>query len=264
MVTDDDVAFYERHGWWVSPPVFSGTQVDAALAAARAYHAAHPDRLVVRDYVVFDDAALAAIGLAPVLGAMAARLARTPATRLFHSALVHKPPRSGDGAQVGWHAERAYWRTSTSDRMLSAWIPLQDCDEAMGTISMLDGSHRWPETPALAALRSDMSFSGDPAELERRIAALGHPVRKVTTPMRRGQVSFHNCLTFHGSGPNRSGTPRVSLVVHLQDAANRYRRVLDAAGEPVTCHLDAHVRRLPTGEPDYADPALCPVLWAAA
>lgn len=76
--------------------------------------------------------------------------------------------------------------------------------------------------------------------------------------LKRGQVSFHHCKVVHGSGANRGRAPRRSLVVHFQAGSNRYvERGYHHAS-------DILVRRTPTGEPDYADPDICPQLYGAA
>ena len=55
--------------------------------------------------------------------------------------LLYKPvePPNGKPANVGWHTDRGYWKTCTSANMLTAWIPFHDCDERMGTITMIEG-----------------------------------------------------------------------------------------------------------------------------
>lgn len=41
--------------------------------------------------------------------------------------------------------------------------------------------------------------------------------------MKAGQVVFHHCLTFHGSGPNLSPHPRNALAIHMQGKDCGYR-----------------------------------------
>jgi ectoine hydroxylase-related dioxygenase (phytanoyl-CoA dioxygenase family) len=204
--------------------------------------------------------------LAPLLGAIAARLGRTAEIRLFGSSLIHKPPLLGnDAAKVGWHTDRAYWQTCTSEKMLTAWIPLHDCDAEMGTIAMIDRSHQWPSSPAVDGLRAGTTFiSDDIAAVERRMEELGLAIEKVPMSLKKGQVSFHNCLTFHGSDVNRSRSPRVCLTVHFQDEDNAYREARKSNGEPIVHNTDLLLRRLPSGWPDYRDPTICPVVWRAA
>lgn len=281
-----DVEFYDEHGWWISPKIFSDEQIDGAMDGVRRYYEGHRDaelpapikrylnlapgqsasRLAKDDYVVLQSTALRAVGLAPVLGAIAGRLARTDEIRLFSSSLIHKPPHAdGHEVHVGWHVDRAYWQTCTSQNMLTAWIPLHDCGAEMGTITMLDRSHRWPSSRAVDALRAGTTFIADDiAALERRLGGLGLAIEKVPIELERGQVSFHHCRTFHGSGVNRTPNPRVCLTIHLQDKENGYQQALKPNGERVVHNTDLLVRRLPNGSPDYLDPHVCPVLWRRA
>ncbi len=278
-----DVEFYEDHGWWISPRIFSDREIDHALAQAERYYAGQRDhelpsqikrylgwdpdqagqRLAKDDYIVHQSDGIRAIGLAPAIGAIAARLASTDEVRLFSSSLIRKPPQTdGDAARVGWHVDRAYWQTCTSERMLTAWIPLHDCDAQMGTITMIDRSHRWPSSAAVEAVRAGTTFISDEVEtVERRLHELGLGVEKVPMSLKKGQVSFHSCRTFHGSDINRSQQARISVTIHLQDESNRYREAYKDNGEPVVHNTDLLVRRLHTGEPDYCDPEICPVIW---
>ena len=58
-----------------------------------------------------------------------------------------KPPTGNKGrSAVGWHADKAYWSNCSSHNLLTAWIPFHDCDEAIGPLVVLDGSHKWPGT----------------------------------------------------------------------------------------------------------------------
>ena len=77
----------------------------------------------------------------------------------------------------------------------------------------------------------------------------------------RGQLSFHHPRAFHGSGVNAGDRPRRAISVHLQDSENRYCAAVDADGTPASYVHDKLVRRLTTGEPDYGDPQICPVVW---
>src|SRR5215212_10068985 len=92
--TGADVAFYEQHGWWISPKLFSDEFMDAAVDAAERFYR-HRDRClpfregfsnwtpddgddVVRnnEFVSLQSDALGAVACQPSLGRIAARLAR--------------------------------------------------------------------------------------------------------------------------------------------------------------------------------------------
>ena len=94
----------------------------------------------------FGSDALARILREPLIGAVAARLAQVDRIRIFRSTLIYKPPRPDEVTNlVPWHFDKHYWATSSSDRMLTAFIPFHDCGVEMGTITMVDGSHLWKE-----------------------------------------------------------------------------------------------------------------------
>ena len=85
-------------------------------------------------------------------------------------------------------------------------------------------------------------------------------IRLHEVQLRKGQVSFHHPLTFHGSGVNRTSTDRNAISVHFQDGDNRYQPATDADDTPASYVHDDFVRRTPDGAPDYADPDFCPVV----
>lgn len=282
LPSDDDVEFYQQHGWFTAPRLFTDEAIDDALTALEAHHQRERDcdlpgevdelydwapgavhQIRFNDYVALTNRRLRKFMLRPIIAAIAARLAQTRQIRLWQSSIVYKQPQTGDGdTTIGWHTDRAYWRSCTSTKMLTAWIAMQDCDESMGPVVMLDGSNRWPDTEDIRALRLGRTFFGaDPALLQDRLERTGMPLRRVPLLLRQGQVSFHNCLTVHGSGPNLSNRARIGATIDMQDNSNRYQRVYDQSGELYSAANDRMCRKLPNGDVDYSDPAICPVLW---
>jgi len=285
-LTEADVDHFYEHGWWLSPaPVLSADELAAAREAVDRLHRegappgapvattkSHldwrpggPPALRANNYAAFLDPALRRLVCHPVVGGLAAQLSGSPVIRLFNSTVVHKPARlEAEANSVGWHTDKAYWSTCTSDRMLTAWIPLHDVTEDGSPLTVLDGSHRWPEREVLD-LRMVRGFAAaERYRMEDVIRRRGVPFRPVPLAMPAGHLSFHHCRTFHGSPPNRSDRPRVAVTAHLQDGDNRWRPALDPVGAPMAYQHDDKVRRTPEGEPDYADPELCPVIWPAA
>lgn len=257
---EGDVAFYREHGWWISPVILSPEVLDGAERGMERYYAGEldtPDEtwsappaegLRKNDYASLHVRELARLVSQPLIAAGAARLAGTDTIRLWHDQLLYKPvDAAGAPANVGWHTDRQYWQSCTSEQMLTAWIGFHDVDEAGGSVSFIDGSHRW-EVSGLDF------FSQDLPGLQARLAAQGHSPQIRPTRMRRGQVSFHHCRTVHGSGPNHGAGPRRSLAVHLQPGDNRHRP--GTAG-----HGNDRLVRTRDGVPDYTDPDLCPQLW---
>ncbi len=264
---------YEARGWHVAPRVFDDAVLDAVRAAIDRYHAGRRDHTLppadyadwrpgdgdgVRNNEFFSLQCEAARALcwSPVLGAIAARLARTDCVRLFDDQSVYKPPRGGsDTGTVGWHTDHSYWSTCTSTRMLTAWVPLQDADADSGTLTVIDGSHRWPESEHVRDFNNP--------DLDQLASRLGRPIppgARLPLQLRRGQVSFHHMRLLHASDVNRGPEPRYAVAVHLQDGDNGYR-AFHAAGVRIVLPHDRLCRAMPSGEPDYSDPRVFPVLW---
>jgi len=263
------VAFYRQHGYYISPRIFSDVELERALAGSERYYTGERDRLLPdgsgaggirddhgnalrkNDYASLQNDALAAIVRKPVLGAIAARLCGARAVRLWHDQLLYKPPCGGSAvSNVGWHTDRGYWKSCTSCEMLTAWVPFHRIDESLGPMYVIDGSHRFPDNTEHLDF-----FEPDLEKLEAQFVTGGMPVRKVPMLLDRGQVSFHHCLTIHGSGPNVAAVPRRSIAIHLQPEENRHSGLASHGN-------DRLVRRI-NGVPDYTDPAVCPTLWSA-
>lgn len=284
LPSDDDVEHFAQHGWYLTQKLFTDDEMDQLVGASERFYAGERSRTLPlrppklaywdpskgdvqrhNDYVHYESDPIARILRKPLIGAVAARLAKADEIRVFQSTLIYKPPIAGEPSNVvPWHFDRHYWSTCTSESMLTAFIPFHDCDEEMGTITMVDGSHRWEEI--LADDTTTRHFAErDRADLEVMLAenAAYNNVEVVKVPMiiPKGHMSFHHCRTYHGSGPNRSDRPRRAVSFHLQDGANEYRRFELSTGDVVAYNHDVLVRRTEDGRPDYSDPEYCPVLW---
>jgi ectoine hydroxylase-related dioxygenase (phytanoyl-CoA dioxygenase family) len=279
LPTEEDVCFYEEHGWYISPPVISEAAIDQAIAGSQDFYDGVRDGVlpvatgysnwkpedgdIVRnnEFVSLQKNELKQLALQPIIGAIAVRLARTSEIRILDDQLVYKPPeKSGQAVSsaVGWHSDRAYWSTCSSDNLLTAWIPFHDCDEERGPLVVLDKSHRW------SGLQSMRHFNNpNLSELTDQLQTEGKQVVKVPMTLKKGQVSFHHCWTIHGSYPNRSQHHRQALAVHLQDRDNHYRPYTSPQGKEIHIFDEQLCRQLPNGNPDFSDPQVFPVVWAA-
>ncbi len=278
LPSESDVEFYREHGYYVSQKIFTDAEIEAALSGSERFYALDLDEpppaiaakleehfrpkcppgegLRKNDYASFWNRDLGYLARHPLLGAIAARLAQTPEIRLWHDQLLYKPVDTPDKkSNVGWHTDRGYWKTCTSHNMVTAWIPFHDCTAQMGTITMIDGSLHWPDNTEKLNF-----FSSDLEGLEREFDSGGRSVVKVPINLEKGQVSFHHCLTIHGSGPNRGTAPRRSIAVHLQDEVNRWQEFRFKQGRLAT-HANDRLVRQANGVPDYTDPDFCPVLY---
>jgi Phytanoyl-CoA dioxygenase (PhyH) len=278
LPSDEDVATYRERGWYIAPKVLSDEVIDRATLGAERHWAGQrdwplpitegfkdwkpgdPDTIRVGEIIALQNREVRALVEQPIIGAIAARLAGTPEIRLWESELIQKPPQARDpNAAVGWHTDRAYWMTCTSVDMLTAWIPFHDCPREMGPLMVVDESHRWAE---LEHDRLREFRNPDLTGMEERLLH-DHPnATKTSMVLEKGQMSFHNSLTLHASDFNLSDRPRLSLALHLQDGANRYRKHYNEDGELWHVVADRMCRSTPDGDPDYSDPAVCPVLWS--
>ncbi|WP_406000256.1 phytanoyl-CoA dioxygenase family protein [Streptomyces sp. NBC_00829] len=266
-----DVDFYRRHGYWISPQILPEEVLDAAERGMRRFYARDYDAEVPgtldfgpgqkeslrkHDYTSQRVGELAQLLAYPLIGASAAVLAGAAGIRLWHDQLLYKPvDGSGVPGNVGWHTDRQYWQSCSSAEMLTAWVGFHDVDETGGSVSFLEASHQWD-------VEGLDFFSQDLSGMEAALVGQGYPFDVRPTRMKRGQVSFHHCMTVHGSGPNQGTAPRRSLAIHLQPLDNMWRSHVLPNGEQARHGNDSLVGTV-DGHPDYADPQMCPLLWSA-
>jgi hypothetical protein len=238
-VTPEDKAFFDAHGYWLGPRLFEQHELDE-LAAAQddvmhgRYETGRPpydvywkpggDPETVRKH---DDTHLAndvirRFATHEGIGRIAAQLLGADTIRLWHDQSLFKPGSTG-GKHVGnvaWHQDYNYWFCSDRPEMITAWIPMHDVDMSIGTMTFVDGSHRWGWHPAFSH-----GFNQDLAAQRSKIEAhMPRDARFEVKPciLEAGRVSFHHALTIHGSGPNYADRPRRSLVLHLQSGECRW------------------------------------------
>ena len=277
LPTEEDVAVYEEHGWYISKKVLSDELFDAALLGSERYYRGERDTPLPVDtgytdwkpkdgniirnneFVTLQNRQLRQLGFQPIVAAIAARLAKTKQIRLFADSLLCKPPtvRDSKNGVIGWHTDKAFWSTCSSENLLTAWIPFQDCNELIGPLVVLDRSHKWLETQNLKSF-----YDQNLENLEEKLRQQKRDIIKVPMTLKKGQMSFHHCRTIHGSYPNHSNLFRLALAMHLQDDVNHYRPFWNDKEEQIHIGYESLCRKLPDGNPDFSDPAVFPVLWS--
>ena len=280
LPTDEDVAFYETHGYYVSKPgVLPDELIEQGVRGAERLYRGDLDRPLpiadgyarsrVRDdrsprndeFVSLQVSELSALVRWPLIGAIAARLTRSPSIRLLDDQLVWKPgnPERPATTITGWHADGAYWSTCSSSKLVTAWVPLHDIAHDGGPLVVMAGSHRWPDLQDLRHFNVQ-----DLDRLQQRFREEGRRIEIVPMTLRKGQVSFHHAWTVHASLPNVGSRPRLAMAIHMQDGDNRYRPFTTAEGREIHIFDEQLCRRLPNGDPDFADPEVFPELWSEA
>jgi len=275
---DQDVASYEENGYYISKEgVLPNALIDAASAGSERLYRGERDSVLPfetgysnwqpgdgdgmrnNEFVSLQMKELHTLAVYPVLGAIAAKLTRSKTIRVLDDQLIFKPSKTGDASSTitGWHADRAYWATCSSDNLITAWIPLHSVEVTRSPLVVMAGSHRWQGL-------QDVRFFNQQnlAELEQNFRAQGKEVRVVPMTLKKGQVSFHHGWTVHASYPNTSGQPRLSFAVHLQDGGNHYRPYRNAQGREVHIFDEKLCRKLPNGDADFSDPSVFPTVWS--
>jgi len=136
--------------------------------------------------------------------------------QVWHDQVQYKPADAGGATE--WHQDAPKWPTIEPMTPVSAWIPLDDADEANGCMWMVPGSHEWGDVDAyLAGLQlTELDEFADvgkgfkwPEEVEPQ------EIHAVPCPVLRGEVHFHHSLTWHGSPRNHSNRPRRAVAIHF-------------------------------------------------
>lgn len=139
------------------------------------------------------------------LAKIAADLLEVAGVRLYHDQSLYKEP---GGGITPAHADQYYWPLS-SDRTVTAWVPLQAVPRDMGPLAFYAGSQGVEFGRDLGI--SDESERAISEDMERRGFAL------IDEPFDLGEVSFHSGWTFHRAGANRSANPRSVMTVIYMD-----------------------------------------------
>lgn len=279
LPTETDIVFYEQNGWYISDKIIPDAILDNAIKGADDFYKGKIDFVLKNntgiandnldvsssirnnEFVTLQKIELQILGFYPMIGAIASALARTSEVRLFADSLVNKlPEKPTSKGVVGWHSDRAYWPTCTSNNMLTAWIPLQDCTENMGPLTHISGSNLWKDEKEL---KSFFSFNNqDLSKFENFLNTQKPNYEKQMMTLKKGQVSFHNGHTIHCSYPNTSNKNRMALAVHLQDRGNEYQEVYNENDELIVIGYDKICSKDKFGKPDYRDSDLFPVIFS--
>ncbi len=141
------------------------------------------------------------------LARIAAELMRTRGVRLYHDQALYKEP---GGGITPWHADQYYWPIST-DKTITAWVPLQETPPAMGPLAFCEKSHRFQ-------IGRDLEIS-DESELTLREALKQFHIEDHGFDL--GEISFHAGWTFHRAGGNSTTQFREVMTVIYIDEDSR-------------------------------------------
>jgi ectoine hydroxylase-related dioxygenase (phytanoyl-CoA dioxygenase family) len=117
---------------------------------------------------------------------------------LFEDKLNLKLP---GGSAYPWHQDWVCcWRAHT-DELITCFIYLDDADETNGCLQVIPGSHQGkPRYP----LKPGSRFEIDPAAIDAS--------KRVSAPLRAGEMIFFDAYLLHYSDLNRSRTRRRAII----------------------------------------------------
>jgi ectoine hydroxylase-related dioxygenase (phytanoyl-CoA dioxygenase family) len=139
------------------------------------------------------------------LAKIASDLMQVEGVRMYHDQALFK---EGGGGITPWHADQYYWPLS-SDKTVTAWIPLQEIPLPLGPLEFSAGSHQIVEG-------RDLKISDDSEKLiaeKLRVTDFQH----VIEPFDLGEVSFHSGWVFHRAGANITDQMRKVMTIIYMD-----------------------------------------------
>lgn len=240
-ITATDKQKFEKDGYWISPKLISDEQIVKLKEAHERIWSGdydgdgysmnipwnskgnpHALRKLDNGWWINDE--VRKVVTSPLIGELAADLMETEEVRLWHDQVIYKPgvgDEQTSSGNVGWHQDYGYWQAANTTNMITVWIALQDTNLTNGGMMTILGSHQWGLIPD-----SNTFFDQDLTALKKKYTAEGREWLEEPCILKAGEASFHHALTFHGSGPNRTHDPRLSIVAHVMPKGTAYRAKL--------------------------------------
>jgi len=151
--------------------------------------------------------------------------------RVWHDQALFKEPRTG--VKTPWHQDAVYWPHAQRGQQTTIWIALKDATIQNGCMSFVGGTHKIGVLPKI-----DL---GNPEDIFKYAPNI-KPVKPQVCPLKAGSVTFHNGLTFHYAGPNKSDGMREAFAIIYMPDGTTY----DGRGHVVT---DPLLPGLKVGDP---------------
>ena len=223
-LSDEQVGFYEEHGYLAGVRVLTNAQVERLREELRGlmdpgnpyrplFYEFHSNESQDPARVLFH--ALGAWRIAPAFHDLLWHPAFTVpasqllggAVRFWHDQLFCKPARHG--GVVAWHQDYSYWTRTTPLAHLTCWIGLDDSTRDNGCVHYVPGSHLWPDLP-VTGLAGDMDAIHSVLTEEQK-----SNFKPVAIELKEGECSFHHPRTIHGSYSNDTERPRRATVINV-------------------------------------------------
>lgn len=221
MLTPAQVDHFHQQGYLILESLFTPAEVDAACRSisrlireklvpldiepavkSRPEAVADPE-LAVRKLMFFTGVDPQLKAMSEHLGLMGAvnQLMGEPSVLTQDMALL-KPPHFG--VAKPWHQDNAYFRWAPQEKIIGAWIALDEATPDNGCMQVVPGTHR--AGPVAHFHLRDCQIPDD------RVAL----ARKVMVPLRPGGCLLFSGLLHHGTEDNHSAQRRRALQYHYR------------------------------------------------
>lgn len=224
-LTDDQLEFYRKYRFIKLKGVLNAeTLAFFAEAIQRRVEVMNKENTPLEDRTTYGKAFLQLFNLwredllvrelvfSKRIAKIAADLMQVSGVRLYHDQALFKEP---GGGITPWHADQYYWPLS-SDKTITAWIPLQATALEMGPLEFSAGSHQMVEGRELEI--------GDESEaiVQKRLRVTDF--KHVIEPFEAGEISFHSGWLFHRAGANQSNQMRRAMTMIYMDKKMRLKQ----------------------------------------
>ncbi|MCX5659395.1 MAG: phytanoyl-CoA dioxygenase family protein [Planctomycetota bacterium] len=226
MLTPDQIAQFYAQGFLTIEPLFTPAEVDAACRSISRLIRdkvvaldiepavkAHPEvvadpELAVRKLMFFTafDPLLKSLCEHRALVGAVEQLMGEPSVMAQDMALL-KPPFFG--VAKPWHQDNAYFRWTPPEKVVGAWIALDEATIDNGCMQVVPGTHK--AGPVAHFHLRDCQIPDD------RVAT----ARKLAVPLRPGGCLLFSGLLHHGTEDNTSPARRRALQFHYRGASCR-------------------------------------------
>ena len=213
-LTREQLAAFDQLGYIRPLPIFTPSQADANRAAfdrlLALFQAHGHDSYAINGYHV-SCASIHDLATNPLLVDCVADLIGDDVV-VWGTHFFCKLP--GDQREVSWHQDAPYWPLPPM-QTVTAWLAIDDTDEANGAMRVIPGSHR------LGALPTRPSRPQERNVLWTCIDGIESLAAPVSMCLKAGEASLHSDLLVHGSLPNPSPRRRCGLTIRYVPASVR-------------------------------------------
>ena len=213
VLSDDQVAFYHRHGYLILENVLAAAELQELQAATEGLQEERNRRggndsiVAIMDFALLDDAFMRAAHHPHMLAAVTQLIGEN--LRLQHCKLNWKPPTKGTG-EVDWHQDFPFLPHTNYD-LLACMILMDDSSPENGCMRVIPGSHLRGPVDHFTVDGTFARHCTDPADYADDLAR-GNVVDLVAPA---GSITIHHSCIVHASYPNYSDTPRRGLIYQI-------------------------------------------------